>query len=232
MDEKAILLDLDGTLLPIELDEFLKAYFGLLTNEFADIFNSGTFIKHLIAATNKMIENNGERLNKDVFTENFFALMEIDNSEEIMDRFDLFYTEKFPLLRSGINSRGLSRRLIKKLKDKGYQLVLATNPLFPIEAIAERVRWVDIDPEDFTFITNYENMHYCKPNLNYYQEIIDNLLLNPGDCIMIGNDVQEDMVAGQLGMKTYLVTDFLIDRGTNNIKYDWQGSFEELIEEF
>lgn len=233
MCKKTILLDLDGTLLPIEIEDFLKAYFKLLTKEFAGIFEAGKFIENLMIATNKMIENNGEKTNKDVFVKNFFALMGVTNDhQEIMKKFDKFYLEKFPLLREDIRVSDLSGELIKRLKKKGYQLVLATNPLFPEEALAERVRWVDIAPEDFSFVTHYENMHYCKPNIEYYQEIIQKLNLQPENCIMIGNDVQEDMIAGKLGMKTYLVTDFLIDREEKEFECNWQGSFEELLECF
>ncbi|NLM96741.1 MAG: HAD family hydrolase [Halanaerobiaceae bacterium] len=231
--KKTILLDLDGTLLPMEIEVFLKAYFKLLTEEFAGIFEAEKLIKNLIIATDKMIENNGEKTNKEVFVENFFALMGVNNEKEkIMKRFDRFYLEKFPLLRDSAGFSDLPARLVKKLKEKGYQLVLATNPLFPEEALVERVRWVDIDPEAFSLITHYENMHYCKPNINYYWEIVDKLRLEPGNCIMIGNDVQEDLIAGKLGMKTYLVTDFLIDRENKEIKAYWQGSFEDLMECF
>lgn len=229
MRKRTVLLDLDGTLLPIEIDEFLKSYFGLLTKEFAGIFAGEKLIRNLMIATNKMIENNGEKSNKEVFIENFFALMEVDNNEEIMERFDLFYLEKFPLLKPDIKSSALSRQLVEALKDKDYQLVLATNSLFPIEALEERVRWVDINPKDFIFITDYQHMHYCKPNINYYKEIVQLLDLEPENCIMIGNDVQEDMVAGQLGMKTYLVTDFLINRSEDEVQCDWQGSLQELL---
>lgn len=231
--KKTILLDLDGTLLPMEIEVFLKTYFKLLTEEFAGIFEAEKLIKNLIIATDKMIENNGEKTNKEVFVENFFALMGVNNEKEkIMKRFDRFYLEKFPLLRDSAGFSDLPARLVKKLKEKGYQLVLATNPLFPEEALVERVRWVDIDPEAFSLITHYENMHYCKPNINYYWEIVDKLRLEPGNCIMIGNDVQEDLIAGKLGMKTYLVTDFLIDRENKEIKAYWQGSFEDLMECF
>ncbi|MFP4662056.1 MAG: HAD family hydrolase [Halanaerobiales bacterium] len=246
MSKKTALLDLDGTLLPMDIDEFLKGYFKLLTKEFSGIFPAEDFINNLMYATNRMIKNNGDRTNSEVFIEEFFNLYQVDNQEEIMRMFEVFYQEKFPLLKSQINHDGIASRLIEVLKKDGYQLVLATNPIFPLEAIEERLRWVDITPEDFSLISNYENMHYCKPNIEYYQEIIDLLDVNIDDCIMIGNDVQEDMIAGELGMQTYLVTDFLIDRRNKDfssefsevelvsekINIDWQGTLKELLNHF
>ncbi|MFW6306827.1 MAG: HAD family hydrolase, partial [Bacillota bacterium] len=112
------------------------------------------------------------------------------------------------------------------------QLVLATNPVFPRRAIEERISWMGIEPDDFSLITTYENMHYCKPALDYYDEIIKKINLNPGECIMVGNDMQEDMVAGELGIKTFLITDYLINRTEEDLDCDWKGSFEDLINYF
>jgi FMN phosphatase YigB (HAD superfamily) len=232
MAKGTVLLDLDGTLLPVEIDDFLRDYFGLITREFSDAFSGQELINNIMTATNKMIENDGEKFNNEVFMENFFKLVEAEDPADIMNRFDAFYLEVFPKLGSTITSRGLSKDLIKILKESGWRLVLATNPIFPEEAIRERVRWIDIDPDDFFFITSYENMHYCKPNIEYYQEIVGLLNLNPQDCIMIGNDIQEDMIAGQLGMKTYLVTDFLLDHGLEIPRCDWKGTMEELVGHF
>ena len=235
MDGKTVLLDLDGTLLPMEIDDFLNAYFELLTKEFSGIFERKTFINNLMSATKKMINNNGEKINKEIFIEVFFDLFQIDKKqeiEEVMDMFNFFYKEEFPLLKSQVKSRGLAEHLVKKMRADGYRLVLATNPIFPIEAIEERLHWINVKPGDFSLITNYENMHYCKPNINYYKEIIELLNIEGSSCIMIGNDVQEDMVAGKLGMRTYLVTDFLIDRNEDKSNYDWKGTFEELLKLF
>lgn len=235
MTGKTVLLDLDGTLLPMDIEDFLDGYFKLLTKEFSGVFEPEKFINHLMYATKEMINNNGVKVNSEVFIEVFFDLFQVDNEQEvqeIMSRFDTFYKEKFPLLRSRVNNSGLAKRLVETLKKDGYQLVLATNPIFPVEAIEERLRWININSEVFSLITNYENMHFCKPNINYYQEIIDLLDVEADKCLMIGNDVQEDMIAGKLGMKTYLVTDFLINRNDDIRDYNWKGTFEDLLHHF
>ncbi|MEJ6951155.1 HAD family hydrolase [Natronospora cellulosivora (SeqCode)] len=233
MERKNVLLDLDGTLLPIDIDEFLKGYFYLLGKEFSDLWEPDFFIDSLMKATHKMIANNGKNFNMDVFKEAFFQLLEHDDKDIIMDRFEKFYLNKFPTLQSGILVDDLPVRLIATLKEKGYNLVLATNPLFPLIAIEERLRWAKLDIKDFSLITTYENMHYCKPNPEYYLEITKKIQAEPSNCIMIGNDVQEDMIAtAELGMKTFLVNDYLIDRKEDEINVDWQGSLEELVEYF
>ena len=234
MKREIILFDLDGTLLPIEMNSFLKRYFSLLTAEFADIAEADLFAGYIYTATMDMINNNGEKYNDQVFRESFFKQVEVDDREDILRRFDRFYQEKFPTLKPELPVDPTSARLVNLLKQAGYQLILATNAVFPREAIEERMNWAGLNPVDFLYITNYSNMHYCKPNLSFYQEIVEQTKIVPDQCIMIGNDMQEDMIAGKLGMATYLVTDYLIDRGADAERFypDWTGSSAELLSHF
>jgi len=119
--------------------------------------------------------------------------------------------------------------MIENLKNKGYTIVVATNPLFPMEAILHRIKWAGLNPEDFKLITSYENMHFCKPQLKYYKEILNMIGKSPEEAMMVGNDLEEDMVSGQLGMKTYLIEDCIIARGTENIIPDYKGNLESFI---
>lgn len=226
------LFDLDGTLVPLDLDDFLKKYFSLLTTEFAKLIDEELFVKYLMQATKEMINNNGIKTNQEVFIESFFRLTTLEDQTGIMKKFDDFYRNKFPILKGGINIDDKACRLIKGLKETGFNLILATNAVFPREAIVERLNWVNLDEDDFDYITCYEDMHYCKPNLDFFREILEKMKLNPDRCIMIGNDLQEDIIAGELGIETYLITDYLIDRKTADIEPDWQGNFVELLAHF
>ena len=114
------------------------------------------------------------------------------------------------------------------LKEKGIRVVLATNPLFPSIATENRIRWAGLQPEDFEYFTTFENSHYCKPNLDYYQEILEKRSLKPEECLMVGNDVGEDMITEQLGMKTFLLTDCLINKENKDISQYPNGGFAEL----
>ena len=107
-------------------------------------------------------------------------------------------------------------------------MVLATNPLFPSIATENRIRWAGLQPEDFEYFTTFESSHYCKPNLDYYREILDRLSLKPEECLMVGNDVSEDMVTEQLGMKTFLLTECLINKENKDISQYPNGGFTQL----
>jgi HAD superfamily hydrolase (TIGR01549 family) len=226
---ETILFDLDGTLLPIDMDHFLKLYFKALTEEFSDLEQADQLIDALMQATQHMVENDGERTNQEVFIDSFFSMIEVDDIEQTMQRFDDFYDQRYPLLKNKLSLDTQSRKLINLLGDSGYEMVIATNPLFPYKAIIERIKWAGLDPEQFSYITCYEEMHYSKPNVEFYREIVDELELNPTECIMIGNNVQEDMIAGKLGMTTYLVDDYIIDHNDDDINPNWRGSLAQLI---
>ena len=118
--------------------------------------------------------------------------------------------------------------IVRSLKAAGVRVALATNPVFPAIATESRIRWAGLEPEEFELYTTYENIGFCKPNLDYYREILRRMELNAADCLMVGNDVDEDMVAGQLGMEVFLLTDHLINKSGTDINAFPHGSFDDL----
>lgn len=238
-NKEVFLFDLDGTLLNIEAEEFLKYYFGALSAEFEDLCaDQEEFVGLLMGSTEKMIRNDGRCSNQEAFMEDFMEKMEITEraeAEKIKERFEQFYQSEFAVLDQYFElDRETPAEIIEHLKAQGKKLVLATNPLFPEEAVAARLGWVGIEAEDFELLTHYENMSYAKPNPNYYKEILEKIDAAPEDCLMIGNDLKEDAVASELGIKTFIIEDKMIEREESDYPLAWQGSlkeFKELIKE-
>ena len=230
--KKTILFDLDGTLLPMDMDNFIEKYFKLLSKHFADLFEPQYFINAVNKATENMIKNNGEKTNQEVFTEKFFELINLEktNREEIWNRFDSFYEDVFPGLQKYFDLDKKGKEIVGKAKEKGFDMVIATNPLFPRNAITARLKWIDLDPTDFSYITSYEDMHYCKPNPGYYQEILEVIECESKNCVMVGNDVRDDMVAKKVGIKTFLIEDFKVERKDVDIEPDWKGTRDDIID--
>ncbi len=229
MTFKTVLFDLDGTLLPMDTDAFTKAYFGGLARAAAPYgYEPKKLIDVTLAGTEAMIKNDGKLLNKEVFWQVFAKAYGEERLADI-PIFDRYYETEFDKTAPTCGYQPLARELIDLLKDRGIDIVLATNPLFPETATLHRIRWAGLDPDDFKLITVYENSCRCKPNPEYYRDIIAELGLNPAECLMVGNDVEEDMIVRNLGMSVYLVTDCLINRRGNVDDYP-HGSFEELLE--
>ena len=231
MGVKTILFDLDGTLLPMDLDIFIKKYFQALTRRFADKMDPEKFIEDLNISTMAMIKSeDSKRTNQEIFIEDFFERVPLDK-EEAMPEINEFYLTEFPKLKDKINLN-LDNWKVKQLMDavfaSGYDVVIATNPIFPKEAIEERLRWIGLEDYDYKLVTSYEEMHFCKPNPKYFQEICDKIGAEPSECLMVGNDMEEDLPASLLGMKTFIVEDFVIDRETGKFNPDYRGSLEDL----
>lgn len=212
-----ILFDLDGTLLPMDQEDFIKSYFGALAAYMADYgFKPQPLIEAVWSCTRKMMQNDGSVSNCDRFWNSFSDLC---GEEAVSHRtdFDRFYATDFEKAKAATRTQPLAAECIRLLKEKGYRLVLATNPIFPKAAMWSRIRWAGLKPDDFAWITTYENASYCKPNPKYYQEILQNIGVCAKDCLMVGNDVEEDMCAAALGMEVLLLTDCLINSREQDI---------------
>ncbi|MDO4742882.1 MAG: HAD hydrolase-like protein [bacterium] len=228
MSLKAVLFDLDGTLLPMDQNIFVKAYFKGLAEKLAPFgFKSEELIKAIWGGTTAMINNCGETTNEEVFWQFFEGVFgkSVRNNEPV---FTDFYKNEFQKVKSVCGFDPFAVETVRRLKISGIRSVLATNPIFPAIATQSRIRWAGLEPEDFELYTTYENICYCKPNRKYYLEIANRLNVLPEDCLMVGNDVDDDMVAQDIGMKTFLLTDNLINQSNRDISQFEHGGFEQL----
>ena len=190
-----VLFDLDGTLLPMELEKFTNTYFGLLAKKAAPFgFQPEPLVAAVWKGTKAMVKNDGTETNDKRFWDTFAGEM----GEEVLQLrpvFDGFYANEFHGAKAACGENPLARRAIDGLKAKGYDVVLATNPIFPLVGVETRLSWVGLRPEDFSYITAYENSTTCKPNPAYFQEIVEKLGKKPEECLMVGNDGVEDTAA-------------------------------------
>lgn len=227
--KKMVLFDLDGTLLPMDQDDFANAYFSRLANY---MFPFGYDPKQIIACvwkgTKAMVQNNGQQTNEEVFWNVFNEAIGKDVSED-MDRFMTFYREEFPKTITHTTPNPKAKEVVNHVKNMGYRVALATNPIFPRVATEERVRWTGLQVDDFEHVTTYENSVYCKPNLDYYKELCSCLNVLPEECIMVGNDVSEDGVARELGIDVYIIQDCLMNPKEEDLSSYPIGTFSDFL---
>ena len=226
---KAILFDLDGTLLPMDQEVFVRDYLGRMAAFLAPHgYDPQSLIKAVWAGTGAMVKNDGKALNEDVFWYVFNSILGRDAKQDLA-LFEEFYRTEFQKAKDSCGFNPMAAETVRQIKAMGYRLILATNPLFPAIATYSRIRWAGLNPEDFELVTTYENSRFCKPNPDYYREILGKIALDGSQCLMVGNDVGEDMIAGTLGMKTFLLTDCLINKTAEDISQYPNGSFPELL---
>jgi len=223
-----IFFDLDGTLLPMDQEAFTKADFKRLA---AKLLPHGyvpqTLINGVWAGTAAMVQNDGSCTNEEAFWACFAKTF---GDKALADRpiFDAYYRTEFQTVAGDCGYNPQARQTVDRLRKTGYQLVLATNPIFPSVATESRIRWAGLEPSLFSLYTTYENTGYCKPNPLYYADLLQRLNLNPAECLMVGNDVGEDMVARTVGMDVFLLTDCLINPNAEDLSSYPRGSFDAL----
>lgn len=225
---KTIFFDLDGTLLPMDQDLFIKAYLGGLIKTLAPKgYDPEAIGNALWASTRAMMKNDGKVSNEEMFWRSFSAILgdDVRSHEPLLEE---FYAGDFQKVSRVCGHNPKARELVLRLKKAGYRVILATSPLFPKVATDSRIRWAGLEPDDFGYVTTYENSNYCKPNPVYYTDLCDKLGIDPKEVLMIGNDVGDDMVAETVGMKVYLMTDDLINRKERDLNDFNHGSFEDL----
>ena len=222
-----VLFDLDGTLLPMDQDHFVKMYFGLLAKTMAPDDPEG-LIKGVWTGTKAMMTNDGSKTNEAAFWDAYCALLGEDRRDD-EPALRSFYENEFEMARTSCGCNPKTAQTVALVKSKGLKAVLATNPIFPRIATESRARWAGLDLKDFELYTTYEDYSHCKPNPLYFQEVIDRLGLTAEECLMVGNDAEEDVAATKLGMEVFLLTDCLINRKGVDIEQYLHGGFDELM---
>lgn len=231
MRYKAILFDMDGTLLPMDTDKFVGAYFSELTRVMLPFgFTKEELKKKLFVGVDAMVRNDGHKTNMEAFWEVLVQGHEDMDMDAAVETTNAFYTTDFHKVKIlATDENPLAVKAVELARQKAEKVILSTNPLFPAVAQASRLSWIGLKPEDFDLVTAYEDNSYCKPNPKYFVAICEYMGLKPEECLMIGNDELEDMhTASSLGMDCYLVTDWMIPREG----YTWtgkKGTFEDLL---
>lgn len=230
MGIKAVLFDLDGTLLPLDQDIFTENYIKLLVKWHMPLnYDPQKLAENVWAATVAMVKNDGRRTNETVFWEHFEGAYGPRTAED-REFVNQFYKNDFLKLKAVCGFEKAAKEIVEELKERGKTLVLATNPFFPELAVKTRVEWAGLSTEDFALCTTYENSCFCKPNPQYYLDIAHRIGVLPEECLMVGNDVQEDMIARETGMQVFLLTDHLLNKKNLDTASYPKGGFAELRE--
>jgi HAD superfamily hydrolase (TIGR01662 family) len=210
------------------MQRFLPPYFAALGRCMAQFVAPDKLVPMLLVATRAMMADQDPHVtNQQAFNAHFFAALGYPEAE-VRPTIRAFYEEEFPALRQYTQARPQARPLVQALFERGYQVVIATNPMFPRRAIEHRLGWAGVADFPFALITSYENAHFCKPNPRYYQEILDHLACRPQDAIMVGDDWENDIQpAVRVGLHTYWITHANVDEA---VYRGLRGSLADCLE--
>jgi FMN phosphatase YigB (HAD superfamily) len=225
-----LLLDLDNTLLTNSVDTFVPAYMKALSEFMTPYVNPERFFGALLYATRQMVQNQDpDCYLKDVFDANFYPRLGV-SAEDLRSPLERFYAEVFPTLKILTEAIPESIQLVDEALKRNYQIVIATNPLFPFTAIEQRLNWagLSLDQYPFAFVPSYESVHFAKPNPALLAELLARLGWSPEPVVMVGDDQENDIrCAQELGLPTYLVN----ENGANQDSFSVHGAgkIEQLL---
>jgi HAD superfamily hydrolase (TIGR01509 family) len=226
---RAILFDLDGTLLPLAFDPFFARYFERVCRFYRGAIGVDPAPAFQLAAA-AMLKNEGPRSNAEVFWGTVEGMVPGHDRAAFDRLYPDFIANEAAALGEGVVADPAARGVVEAWRAQGAKVALATNPVFPRLLLELRARWGGLDPERFDLVTCYDLMTACKPHRAYYRQVADRLAVAPGDCLMVGNDVAMDLEpAAAIGMRTWLVAGPYTTRGGGDAFVpDHEGALEDL----
>lgn len=226
---KAVIFDLDGTLLPMNEEEFTRGYFGLLYKNAAPYgYEKDLFVKTVLTGTHLMKNNDGFKTNEQVFW-NYFS--KVYGEEKLADKkiFDEFYLTDFAKTKAFCGENPIAKEIVEYCKNKFGRVILASNPVFPKEAMEWRLKFAGLNPEDFEYISDYSNSSYCKPNAMFLKDILNKLGLKEKEVVYFGNnEIEDGRPAEELGIDVFMVGDDIVkdEENPNRFKHI---KFEDIV---
>jgi HAD superfamily hydrolase (TIGR01549 family) len=226
---RALLLDLDDTLLLNDMDIFLPRYFQALVAKVQNELPAAPFMQALREATRAMALNDGRHgTNEQVFDAVFYPKVRRAKAE-LQPLFEAFYAQDFESLRRDTAPDPAARAVVELAFAKGYRVAIATQPFFPRSAILARLRWAGVGAEEFPYeaISSYETASACKPHPHFFRTLAQHLGCRPQECLMVGDGVETDMPARRVGCKTFWVDRDPVPR-PSKVSWDAAGSLADL----
>lgn len=233
---KAVVFDMDETLLSINLNAFILRYFKDVSSMLADIgrrSRGGTMAR---LGTILVDLNANRRSGTDNRTNLEFYRTEVErrcgiclSDPLIYEAFTYYDREVLPYKNDDvINAHAMpgAHAALQAVQDAGLRCALFTNPSFPQGAIECRMGWGDLADAPFELVTHMGNTTRCKPDATYYLEQLQVMGLEPHEVLMVGNDPRRDFPSPACGIQTAYVGQGKPGRAT------WHGTMEDFARDF
>ena len=220
---QAILFDLEGTLINVDTTDFMRNYLGILAPRFAHLLSPDRFSKQLLRSleTSQSDPKPGQT-NMQTFYDDFSKATG-HSFLTLRPIFEEFYESDFPALRCLVQAIPQGVKVVEYAIQQGFLTAVASNPVLPLSAMREHVRWAGLTPEHFKIIPALDNFHFFKPQLGFFREIAERLGVKPDSCLLVSGQTQ-DIICRELGMKMFFVGSIGSEEQT-----DYAGNLDDLF---
>lgn len=218
---QAILFDI-GTLTKVDTADFMRNYLGILAPRFAHLLSPDKFSKCLLKALGTTRNPKQGQTNMQTFYDDFSKATG-QSFQTLRPIFEEFYESDFPALSCLVQAIPQGVKVVEIAIQQGFLTAVASDPLMPLGAMQEQVRWAGLTPDHFKVIPALDNFHYCKPHRGFFKEVAEGLGVKTESCLLV-SDHSEDVVCRELGMKTFLVGSTEPEALT-----DYAGQLEDLF---
>lgn len=224
---RAVLFDLDGTLLNVDMARFIPEYLARMAEHFADVVSPERFARTMRATISALIAADDGHLNAEMVTEVLEQRLGVAPADGAL-RLRKFFSDGLNELQPLVEPLPQARELLMSCVERGLQVVIATNPVFPRDVVAARLEWGGIGDLPYALVTTLENSNYCKPHPKYFTQVLAELGLSAVEAVMVGNDTEHDLAARKVGIPAFLVDPWMIERNGDEYSYDWRGDHQAL----
>ncbi len=214
-------------MLDVDITVFLEHYVKAAAAFVAHLVPAQRFVPCLMQGSQMMMDNDGRETNQTVFERAFYPCVG-RSVEELEPVFMDFYAKEYPTLQQYTRRRPEARLAVQTALDRGCDVVVATNPLFPRPAVEQRLEWAGLADLPFRLVTSYENSRCAKPNLLYFEQVLDFIDHSPEACLMVG-DEDLDMVAAHLGISTFLVPSARTELNATTPEPTYRGTLADVV---
>jgi FMN phosphatase YigB (HAD superfamily) len=227
---RAALFDLDGTLIDVDMQQFVPAYLHRLAGRLSGYADPRQIVRTLHSAVMTMLDGTDGECSLEELLRAMLAEQLQLAWPDYQAGLVTFCREDLGELRPLVNPHPLARALVEACLARGWRVALATNPIFPRAVIEARLAWGGLADLPFQPVTSYETSRHCKPHAGFFTDLLAEIDLEPEACLMVGNDTLHDLAAARFGLSTCLLTTWRIDRPGMALPADWEGQHQALLE--
>lgn len=240
---KAVVFDMDDTLLSLNLNAFIALWAMDESNLLAQVGRKNP-LSVFAAFTGAMFEvnsaertDNDRRTNREFFDSSLEGRCGIPLSDPVIaDVLECYERTVLPGKNDGIvaaHAREGAHDAIDVVLDHGLRIALLTNPSFSRTCIECRMKWGNLLDVPFELVTTMENSTRCKPCAQYYRESLDKMGLAPHEVLMVGNDPKRDFPLPDIGLQTAYVGVGSKPRATwNGPMSRFANDFDRIVDSF